>query len=269
MGLDVYLYHYENLGEAQALEGQYEKESEQIWEQAGNGKKYDEMTEAEKNQAKALCDKLKAKLNLGKYGEVKNKEQIEIPSRLHPKHLFKVGYFRSSYNEGGFNSVMGNVGLPDLYSIFPEANLEKHQTVPDWKEAHKRCRFALNRFKEFLKSDKAKYRITFSHHFNKGVESASKAFEIFTKKLAERKKTKDEFYSFSDRDGDFFLKDPLKVRAVIPGKRGRMFEGVYLIYEEEDDSYDWYFQALEIVNEAIEYVLVHSKLGTWVLHWSG
>ncbi|MBA7601138.1 hypothetical protein ES703_08205 [subsurface metagenome] len=268
MGLDVYLYHYENLGEAQALEGQYEKESEQIWEQAGNGKKYDEMTEAEKNQAKTLCDKLEAKLNLGKYGEVKNKEQIEIPSRLYPEHYFKVGYFRSSYNEGGFNSVMGNVGLPDLYNIFPEANLEKHQTVPDWKEAQKRCRFALNRFKGFLKSDRAKFRVTFCHHISK-VESANKALDIFTKELAGRKETKDELYSFSNKDGDFFLKDPLRVRAVMPGKMGTMFEGVYLIYEAEDNSYDWYFQALEIVNETIEYVLVHSKPGTWVLHWSG
>lgn len=269
MGLDVYLYHYQNLGEAQALEGQYEKESEQIWEQAGNGKKYDEMTEAEKNQAKALRDKLKAKLNLDECGEVKNKEQIEIPSRFYPQHYFKVGYFRSSYNEGGFNSVMGNVGLPDLYSIFPEASLKEYQVIPDWKEAQKRCRFALNRFKGFLKSDKAKFRVTFCHHISK-VGSANKALEIFTKELAGRKKTKGELYSFSNKDGDFFLKDPLRVRAVMPGKTASgMFEGVYLIYEAEDNSYDWYFQALEIVNETIEYVLVHSKPGIWVLHWSG
>jgi len=268
MGLDVYLYHYENLGEAQALEGQYQKESEQIWEQVGNGKEYKEMTEAEKKEAKALCAKLEKKLGLDECGTVKNKEQIEINSRLYPEHYFKVGYFRSSYNEGGFNRVMENVGLPDLYNIFPEANLKEYEVVPDWEEAHKRCRFALNKFGEFLKSDKAKFRVTFCHHLSK-VESAKRAFEIFAKELAGRKKAKERLYSFSNKDGDFFLKDPLKLRAAIPGKMGTMFEGVYLICEDEDNSYDWYFQALEIVNETIEYVLVHSKPGTWVLHWSG
>lgn len=268
MGLDVYLYHYQNLGEAQALEGQYQQESDRIWKQVGGDKKYEEMTQDEKNQASALCDKVKERLSLGKYGEVKNKKKIELASGLHPKHLFKVGYFRSSYNEGGFNSVMGNAGLPDLYNIFPEANLKEHEVVPDWKEAHKRCRFALNRFKEFRQSDKAKFRVTFCHHLG-GVESAKKAFEIFAKELKEKKTSKDGFYSYSNKDGDFFLEDPLKVRAVFPGRAHSMFEGVYLVYDDEDNSYDWYFQALEIVNETIEYVLAHPRAGTYVLHWSG
>lgn len=269
MGLDVFLYHYENLEEAQRLEAQYQRESDQIWEQIKVERKYEELSEDEKKQASALCDRAAKKFNLDKYGSVKNCEKIELPSQLHPQHYFKIGYFRSSYNEGGFNSVTSNAGLPDLYNIFPEASIDKYEIVPDWIEARKRCRFALNKFRDFLKSDTAKYHVTFCHHISK-VESAKKALEVFAKELGEKKKAGSQLHPYSNKDGNFYLKDPLKVRAVIPGKTASgMFEGVYLIYDDEDNSYDWYFQALEIVNETIEYVLAHPRAGTYALHWSG
>ena len=48
----------------------------------------------------------------------KGSQSMEQPSALHPDHLFQRGYFRSSYNESGINSLLASVELPTLYDIF-------------------------------------------------------------------------------------------------------------------------------------------------------
>jgi hypothetical protein len=77
MGLDIYLYKYENYLDTKRREDIYEKESSLYWEKAG--KKYDEMTEEEKDEINEMDKKLAEKLNLDKYGEDETlKKQIEI-----------------------------------------------------------------------------------------------------------------------------------------------------------------------------------------------
>lgn len=47
--------------------------------------------------------------------------------------MFKIGYFRSSYNSGGINRVLANMGLPTLDEIMG-AN-DNYVFQPNWKKA--------------------------------------------------------------------------------------------------------------------------------------
>jgi len=272
MGLDVNLYHFENFEEAKKLEDKYSKASEAIWEKAGGFKKFDEMTEAERKEAREKCSKSRKTLGLDEHGEVKTKTGIEINSALYPDHYFKIGYFRSSYNPGGINSIMDKLGLFTLYDIFLEAGFGKSfYVIPDWKVAEARVAYTLRRFKVLLGSEAAKYDITWiqnSPHATK-VESAKEALRKFHRRRKEWEKQKAPFGSWESRDAYFSLKEPLKVVAVMQGTQFKgMFEGVYLIHKVSKDRFEWYYHALEIVEETIQYILKHPKPGKYVLGWS-
>ena len=74
-----------------------------------------------------------------------NEEKIEdiepIQSAIYPHHLFQVGYFRSSYNQSGFNSIaqllLGE--RADLYYIFSvNCYTVSPYFKPNWEQAKKR-----------------------------------------------------------------------------------------------------------------------------------
>jgi len=272
MGLDVSLYHFENFEKAKELEDKYSEVSEEIWKKVGSGKKYDEMTEAEKQEAREECDRLKKTLGLDENGEVKTKAKIELDSAKYPEHLFKIGYFRSSYNSGGINSVMENLGLFTLYDIFPEANFGgSYYIVPDWEKAGARVAFTLGKFKALLGSEAAKYDATWVQNtpHTKRMESAKEALRKFHERREEWEKEKTPFDCWSGEDGYFSLKEPLEVAAVMQGTSCKgMFKGIYLIHKVPKDSFEWYYHALEIVQETIGYVLKHPKPGKYILGWS-
>lgn len=272
MGLDVNLYHFENFEKAKELEDKYGEMSEDIWKKAGSGKEYDEMTEAEKKKAGKQCDGLKKTLGLAKDGQVKNKIKIEVNSAIYPKHMFKIGYFRSSYNSGGINSVMESLGLFSLYDIFPEANFGKeYYVVPNWEGAGARVAYTLGRFKVLLGTEAVKYDATWiqdSPHITR-MGSEKEALRKFHERREEWEKKKAPFDCWSGRDGYFSLKEPLKVAAVMYGTScNGMFKGVYLIHKVPKDSFEWYYHALEIVEETIRYIQKHPKPGKYVLGWS-
>jgi hypothetical protein len=58
-------------------------------------------------------------------------------SALYPNHLYKLGYFRSSYNSVGFNFIANMFDNPDLYEIFrPPASFE---FLPDYASCRVRA----------------------------------------------------------------------------------------------------------------------------------
>src|SRR6185312_16254691 len=135
MGLDIYLYKYNNKPETDRLEKEYETISNKNWDDAGD---YNSLTEEKKDELRGKDDELAKSLGLDKYGEdEKNKIKIEFDSAIDNEHYFKVGYFRSSYNGGGINRILGNLGVPDLNEIF-EPN-DEYCFQPNWKSALKRC----------------------------------------------------------------------------------------------------------------------------------
>lgn len=272
MGLDVSLYHFENFEKAKKLEDRYSEASEDVWKDVGDDKKYDEMTEAEKKEAQEKCSNLRKTLGLDKNGEVRTKTKIEVNSALYPDHLFKIGYFRSSYNSGGINSVMESLGLFSLYDIFPEANFRGlYYIVPDWKQARVRVAFTLGKFKTLLNGEAVKYDATWiqdTPHTTR-VESAKEALRKFHERREEWEKKKAPFDCWEGRDGYFSLKEPLEVAAVMYGTQCKgMFKGVFLIHKVPKSSFEWYYHALEIVEETIQYVLKHPKPGKYVFGWS-
>ena len=272
MGLDVSLYHFKDFEKAKELEDKYSEVSEDIWEKAGDDKKFDDMTEAERKEAREKCSRLKKTLGLDKCGGVKSKTEIRINSALYPDHYFKIGYFRSSYNSGGINSVMDSFGLFTLYDIFPGASFGgPYYVVPNWEKSRARVAFTLGRFKVLLGSEAARYDATWileTPHV-KRVESAKEALRKFHERREEWRKEKAPFDSWEGRDGYFSLKKPLKVAAVMQGTQFKgMFKGVYLIHKVPKNRFEWYYHALEIVEETIQYVQKHPKPGKYVLGWS-
>lgn len=261
MGLDVYLERSDDFAKVDELERRYSDGSEAIWEEVAPGKKYEELTAAERAAARERCDALAAELGLGKLGEHPGRVKVEHDSALgpdHAGHMFKVGYFRSSYNEGGINSVLAQYGVPDLYAIF-EPN-DRCKFAPDWAAARERCAGAL----AALADTDTRYSamaISSTPLADGGVESAEQALDAFRKEMENQPPFDGGWWS---KNGNFWPKG-VKIFALIPGKRLRPC--VWAIVENEG-GLAWYRQALEIVAETIDFVLAQPDPQNYRLVWS-
>jgi len=257
MGLDVYLVKYDDFEKTVKLEEEYEKRSDEIWcDELGKKRKtYEELNEKEKEAIRKKCKRLAERMGLNEWGEDEDgKKYIEKPSKKYPDHLFKIGYFRSSYTEGSLNWVLRDLIGKDLSYIFSASSIYRFR--PDWEDALERVNEVIADFKKAVKE--SPYRIIFIDSFGfKKVESRAKAIEL----VKRYKEQKNPFEDFETKEGYFFLEDPLKVVAALPCK-----EGVFLVYKTR---FRWYFQALEIVKETIEYVLRKRDKNKYYLHWSG
>ena len=270
MGLDVYLYRYENKDADIALEESVEKATEGIWDKeiAALGKsKYEELTDAEKDSISSKIDALKESMGMvinpaytWKSYKVPGESKIEEPSKLHPDHLFKLGYFRSSYNGAGIDSVMGNAIGETLYSLIPASDNPESMFQPDWDAARGRVVSAIDRMKVMDKDCPVRVSEVRTMGFgrNKLPSSAKEALNIFKNEMASHKglKGKSMCNSYSDINGEFYLdkRHPLKVMAMIPGERVGFMPGP-TVYVVTKDDYKFYIEALEIVLETIDYVL--------------
>lgn len=253
MGLDVYLCKGK-LG--QRYQDPYWKE------EFGEEERYQEGCESEK----------------WKYNDPEAPElQIRIDSAKYPEHYFKIGYWRSSYNEGGINRVLRDVGLPDLYDI-AGVNDQDYHAQPDWDATRTRALEVIEqlRLKQQVFDGFNAIKID-DNIFSSPLEGAADVGDALSRFLEEHHKLDTAFAEgYSNKNGEFFVK-PLQVHAVIHGKSdtrfaqkgiGRAVDVQYLIYKQEgEDKYDWYIQSLEIVVETCDYVLAHPE-SEWHLHWS-
>jgi len=253
MGLDVYLYKFEDLETSKRIHEEYETGSEKIWAEIQQDKKYEELTEEQKNEARRRTDELEKELKV----KENEGEQIEINSSKYPDHYFKIGYFRSSYNDGGFNHVVGDAIGIDLYNILNPN--EEYEFKPDWDKAKVLTEEAIAKFAEYAK--RGSYRVGQCYNPHNKVSSSEEALKIFLQEKERNTKSNPEWASddYSNSNGEFFMKG-FKINAVINGT-----DRVYLIYEAD---LSWYQQALEIVLETIEYVLSQPDKEKYVLHWS-
>lgn len=261
MGLDVYLYRYEDKAAHDALTSKVEKLTEAVWSGDSEG-----------SQKSAQCEVIEIE-----HGYIKEPDsmflhppgesKVEEPSAKHPDHYFKIGYMRSSYNDSGINRVLSdNCGGRDLYYIFaPE---ERYEFQPDWNAARERCL----ELSEQLKAARP-VRVSKSSHnpFTNPSElpaSTEEALALFAKTA----NTDHGDGGFSNRDGEFFLKEPLRVLAILPGTEKAMFglsagkSGCHFIVYES--SLEWHQQAMEVVLETIDFVLSQPDPEKYWLHWS-
>jgi hypothetical protein len=274
MGLDIYLKRYDKpLAEVEALSEVREKRTEEVWERICAGRKYEQLSEAEKEQARSETKAIDDELGLGDYGDNPAVVKIKHDSAKHPEHMFKVGYFRSSYNEGGIQRVLENMlGKRALDYIFDYDG--EYHVVPDWMAAADRTRELIAAFDAKLDADGA-YRVSaFSHNMfgpsDKAPTDEKSALALFAAERARNKATPSPFGgAYGNGYGDFFLGEPIRVAAMIPGFRFWGEPCVYAIYETTD--LNWYRQALEVVLETCEWVLAQQEAERvkYVLHWSG
>lgn len=251
MGLDVYLYKFEDLVTSQRIQKENEDGSEKIWAELTDGKKYEELTDEQKNEARRRTDQLEKELKV----KESEGEKIEFNSFRYPLHYFKVGYFRSSYTSSGFNHV-----VPDAIGVSLNSLLnpkDEYEFVPDWVGAKVLTEDAIIKFKEYL--NKGAYRVYEVRNYHNKVNESKDALKVFFNEL-ERNKQHPGFDDYSNSEGDFMLKG-FNINAVINGK-----DGVFLIYEDKEMS--WYLEALEIILETIEHVLNQPDPEKYVLHWS-
>lgn len=260
MGLDVYLEKCADRAEADRLEAEYERRSAEVWDSYGE---YNRITEEQKDEARAKTDAIKEELGLVDWGTYADRERIKQDSASHPNHYFKVGYFRSSYNGSGFNNVMREYDLPDLYDIFTPNN--EYHFAPDWQAALNRTKAALVKMRDVAASDRGKYGVMdVSACSFDSVTSDNEALSVFFEE-AERDHPSD-FRAYSNRAGTFYL-NGITVHGFIPGTSIIGQPCVYVVFSAPD-RLDWYIQALEIVQETIEHVLAQDDIDQYYLVWS-
>lgn len=255
MGLDIYLKHCDNIASKILAEQEFEK----------LGLNWDEYKSDEFQAA------IK-KFGLNEDGEYPSKT-IEIDSEKYPEHLFKIGYFRSSYNGSGFDSVVGNAIGKDLYYIFEVSDDTNNRPLIDWEKALERCNEVMVEWVRHVEN---------SHNFDvmeipgnyftsfdtSGIDSPKASLNAF---LGEFKKEKRAFGDYGNNLGDFYFEHPVKIYAFIYGTRAFMDRPVpivYGIFKNIDEHFDFYTQALEITKETIEYVLSQPDSQNYYFRWS-
>ena len=277
MGLDIYLRKCADLELAQKAQREASEECDKAW--SFGGLDYEELSQEQIAQARSACKAIRAKAGCDEDGRhLSVQEEDGMPSQTDPEHLFRIGYFRSSYNEGGIERVMSNLGLPGLAQIFGEP--EEYEFKPDWEACLARAQDAINGYKAHLESPAGKFRIvSVSPMWDCGASSEKEALDMF---VGEMEKNRPEGWDcFSNRDGHFWM-GGMTVRAVVTKKFdppaandpiGRLVNrpGVFLVCDrqQEPGKLDWYLAALMIVKETIEYVLSRPDRSDYYLTWSG
>lgn len=271
MGLDVYLYRIDNYAKYKRLTEEYDAKSSAQWAALGE---YNSLTEEQKDAARAEDLALAQSLGLEKWGEYPGQFRIKHNSRLYPEHMFKIGYLRSSYNGSGINRLLRDRLQTSLDDIFGAG---EYEFQPDWHATRERAIKTLEdwRFLNASMSGKA-YRVSevgvnvFIPPAEYTTHSAADALKVFYDQLDTHKRRPSDCLSYGNRNGDFYLGEPLPVVGLIPGHResfwGPPLPVVYVIYEAKDD--DWYTQALEIVIENCEWVLEQPDKELYWLRWS-
>jgi len=283
MGLDVYLYRITRpIAEVEKLETQAEAKSEQIAAavlKAFGASKFEDLKE---DQHKSYFDAKKeayGAAGLDEYGAAIGLEEKikDIDSKVHPEHMFKIGYLRSSYNSGGINHVLDDVlgEGKNLYYVF-EPN-DEYRFSPNWGKCHKRAIEIRDAYAKHIAENGSYYVIESFPNLldpssSSAIDTTEKALKVF---LAEKRKKQEskiqdeDFMSYSNREGTFcFRKEAFPVRGIIPGvSRFGDLRGAYLVVENDEGS-KWYRQATEIVVEMCEWVLSQEKPEEFYLHWS-
>ena len=264
MGLDVYLYHCRDRATAKAIEERVSAETVVLWD---GYKEYNKMTDAEKEDIRSKSKAIYAAAGCDEWGEHDSVQKIELLSAEYPEHLFKVGYFRSSYNGSGINSVFRKIGLLDLYGIMGVNDSDEYEVHHDWAVCLQNINEAINRYQAHLDSPIGKFSVMELSSIIDSASSAAEALDIFKKELERSNEKNGMFNSYSNRKGDFYL-DGLRVHAFIPSSD--KWSPMYVIVSKEESAEeDWYLQALKIMRETCEYVLKQEDPQNYYMHWSG
>jgi hypothetical protein len=260
MGLDIYLYKYENFEETTRKEKLHSEFDENLYA----GLEYSKLSEEQKEELREKSKVHAESLGLDQWGSDKmGKERIERSHEKYSDHYFQVGYFRSSYNDSGIERILRNMGLPTLEDVFQNED-EQYHFKPNWEESLKRINSLIEDF-----SKKGAYRVhsVSDNMFRESTIGSEKdALSVFLEEIEKSKEGGPR--SYSNLNGEFYLDEPLKVIGMIPGFQHNIGtrKCIYVITESDNI---WYTQALEIVRDTIQFVLDQKDKEKYYLHWSG
>jgi len=285
MGLDIYLHRYDKSRAQVVKENKaWEKVSDKIFhkhfdpikeKRGADSKMTDEEREAYK---KELAEAGAKHGRIGEWQDNASNPQIEIDSAKYPEHMFKIGYFRSSYNGGGINHVLEERVGETLYSILGLDNDEYIQQ-PDWKKVIENCDRVIAEFREFLKENPFSVLKVMGNPFMDTAhmpKSEADALRIAKENL-KTEQFADELLKngFGNRNGEWFPQG-MKIYGAMPGFEkfiNSQTPVTYLVVKYNDDTgeepFKWYINALEIVKETAEWVLNQENPEKYFLHVSG
>lgn len=192
--------------------------------------------------------------------------RVEMDSQKYPQHLFKIGYFRSSYNQAGFNSVVDALIGESLYSIFDVDGHDEYIIHPDWAASKDR---AVEAREKYIKRKEETQGFD-TEQVSVPLQPSQDEKSIMDAFLKEYSKDHTAFGNFSNAGGTYFLNEPLKVYGVFVTKSG-MFPRIILVVKSDDGwkpETDWYLHAFDIVIETCDHVLSQPNPDSFVLHWS-
>jgi len=277
MGLDVHLYKYDNQELYTKTQHEIDEKVEAMWEQEyklHNVEKYEDLS-------KDLQNELHEKVNIFRNEQEEILKQVagecegvEINSAKYPDHMFKIGYLRSSYNDGGINSLLRKTIGKDLNYIFDPG--KDYAFTPDWINCRYRATEVLKEFNDFI-AIQGNFFVS-SEPVNHGRKdwqpnSVVEALKIFNDEKKKNGGGNHPFGgSYTNGIGSFYLTEPMKVSAIMRGTvdkygSGKFEDCFYLVYENEE-GYAWYRKALEITTEMIDWVLSQTEPHKYALHWS-
>jgi hypothetical protein len=283
MGLDISTYrtaNFDKVMERKKKEQEIGQLGEDIWEndEATKDLAYEDMTDEDKKRLRDASHEVKVKaakeagLEYAEVGddftwyEFKNDdmEPIEEKSKVHPDHqLYKVGYFRSSYNEGGINHILNDrIGIT-LYNIFDYSDKdEDYYFKPDWKSVKEKTIKAKEDLKKAYDRSGNVHIMAIQNYGERNGEElptdSSEALAMYQTELDRFNESKDKgFEVYHNYRGLYNFSDtPYKVRALIHGKDKYGFSEstTYVIYDGYDEN-NFYLDALDIIVETADLAL--------------
>lgn len=282
MGLDVYLYK-KHCSEDEIKS--FEIEIDRLREAAWPDKPYEKLTDSEKESAREKSESATATLvderripvftygesyTITSYGE----ERVEQDSKQFPDHMFKVGYFRSSYNDGGMESIARKQGLPGLGGVFLVGDDTPYSFTPEWSSCRDRAAEAVEEWQQEHDRRGGYSIFEYSNPLGEKVSTQREALDSFLEQVPRWNEiTGDEWSSYENSNGLFF-RESIEVSAIIDGTRqflGRRDPCVYVVTKDsdhDDSGLKWYIRAMQIVVETCDFVLSQEDPQSYWLHWS-
>lgn len=207
----------------------------------------------------------------GDYAYTETSETIGMPSLKHPDNINQIGYFRSSYNDAGFNQVVGNAIGHDYYTIFDKRD-DEYEFQPDWEASLKRAKEALVALQAANQEGIRVMEVDLFgwDHETVTVRNGVGALKAYREELERQKEHKYPFTGgYSNLSGYYFPDGRQKnILAMIKGRDCLGGPALYIVYQEKG-SLTSYVESLEIVIETIEYVLSQPDPNEYFFNWSG
>ena len=267
--LQINMLQSGDMHKAIALEKEWDKYHSEVFDslKTDPDKK---LTEEQSAQLRSKTSAHGKKLGLSKKGEnYKNISYIEKDSVLHPDHGFKIGTIVDGADDLGISTILGNLGLMSIHTIFNKFNdLITWDTTeyiqPDWHSALDSVNDTLSAFKNLDRVGKTQMVSTVALpldvYFNDSmfkkypVTSPMDALSVYHEQR-KHASVKNINKNFVNSFGWFYLHKALSIRAAIAGTNtinNKAFPCTYLVY---NTNMEWYVNGLEIVKETIEHVL--------------